>query len=796
MFDDISSLLPVDHMVGLQDVAFSSRLRALGGQRLLMSVISSYFLLNQERFTHLHPFICPTPVNQRMTYTITHPSLSSPYDVSITFLPAGHCPGSVMVLLEGPDGNVLYTGDFRLSLEDVQAMKALHKLDGKPKTIKTIYIDTTFCSEKAMHFPSRHESADKLAEVIQEWLNLSPWHVHGRDVAQEGQLRCGFRSADGYPIYVRMIKPSVMWFAVRSDMSDITSVSEDSSFVRLCYPTHSSCSEILDLIKYLKPMQAVPNVIPFGSSKEKVLELLNSFLQRERQRKGSESSSEELSFKSIHLEESQLSGVGMVPLDSCRSQEGPSTYGEVNPLLQSTAHRLREEEEGCSSSDWLLRKSMRTRRRIFEETADEPASLKRKRKNPEEDKMLRSLNNVSSEEEGERPRDVQLKTVPKESSKYPSTHIYKLGRISNPEVERTPSQVEERSSSQEAERTSSQETERTSSQETGRTSSQDTEEYSWSHFLPKIEDETSTPDIPLGPPTVMKEDKVLLEKSQNKAGMEWQEFHPRSPSMPCAEVKEQEEAEGNMDKEENIRPEQRSIIGTAYSGSVLFNSSPPAPPKVTYESQLQLGVSGSQKNSSLSNKPQHMFDIIDIFCSPVKSDPGSNTSSQESNTSIQHSSHESSQRSEISTVQSIHASSQESHVSEVQPMKESSQECLGSPVESTQDGGNLTQSAHFTNGNLVSDKASLETLLVSSHQLTADCLIQRESILACMKEQVQEPTTIEERDSSSAYPREKSPDVIFCRSSTSWLSAKLCASSTVFNGKGEIQGNAYDIRQR
>ena len=94
--------------------------------------------------------------------------------------------------------------------------------------------------------------------------------VRGRDVAQEGQLRCGFRSADGSPIHVRMIKPSVMWFTMRNDVNEITSVSEDSSFVRLCYPTHSSCSEIQDLIKYLKPMQAFPNVIPFGSSKEKV----------------------------------------------------------------------------------------------------------------------------------------------------------------------------------------------------------------------------------------------------------------------------------------------------------------------------------------------------------------------------------------------------------------------------------------------------------------------------------------------------------------------------------------------
>lgn len=33
--------------------------------------------------------------------------------LSVTAIPAGHCPGSIMLLFEKDDKRILYTGDFR-----------------------------------------------------------------------------------------------------------------------------------------------------------------------------------------------------------------------------------------------------------------------------------------------------------------------------------------------------------------------------------------------------------------------------------------------------------------------------------------------------------------------------------------------------------------------------------------------------------------------------------------------------------------------------------------------------------
>lgn len=73
-------------------------------------------------------------------------------------------------LFEGRGGTVLYTGDFRFSVGDVARLGPLHNRDGTVKLIDSLHIDTTFCHRDIMHFPKREESAQAIAEAIEDWL--------------------------------------------------------------------------------------------------------------------------------------------------------------------------------------------------------------------------------------------------------------------------------------------------------------------------------------------------------------------------------------------------------------------------------------------------------------------------------------------------------------------------------------------------------------------------------------------------------------------------------------------------
>ncbi|XP_015111394.1 protein artemis [Diachasma alloeum] len=100
--------------------------------------------------------------------------------VTVTAVPAGHCPGSIMLLFEANRDNkyvtVLCTGDFRIHPEDFAKLKPLHvKVNGKlvPKALDNIYLDTTFYDERLEHLPSRQEALGHIVPVVQDWLRQS-----------------------------------------------------------------------------------------------------------------------------------------------------------------------------------------------------------------------------------------------------------------------------------------------------------------------------------------------------------------------------------------------------------------------------------------------------------------------------------------------------------------------------------------------------------------------------------------------------------------------------------------------
>ncbi|PWV11037.1 hypothetical protein C3747_63g78 [Trypanosoma cruzi] len=110
---------------------------------------------------------------------------------SVTLIPAGHCPGSVMFLFRSPVfGTVLHTGDFRFTHEqpnssllphvprmphfqkeiDMMTNPVLKSVAGK---VDVLFLDNTFCDER-FNFPSR---SDSLREVNQAILSMFRDHT-------------------------------------------------------------------------------------------------------------------------------------------------------------------------------------------------------------------------------------------------------------------------------------------------------------------------------------------------------------------------------------------------------------------------------------------------------------------------------------------------------------------------------------------------------------------------------------------------------------------------------------------
>jgi len=88
---------------------------------------------------------------------------------------------------EGDQGNVLYTGDIRMTVSDLRLMPVLHKSnkfldfslcrllirpDYRVKHLKSLYFDSTFCSKNTISIPSREKSRDCVLKLARDWLTV------------------------------------------------------------------------------------------------------------------------------------------------------------------------------------------------------------------------------------------------------------------------------------------------------------------------------------------------------------------------------------------------------------------------------------------------------------------------------------------------------------------------------------------------------------------------------------------------------------------------------------------------
>ncbi|XP_072233747.1 protein artemis isoform X2 [Leuresthes tenuis] len=235
-----------------------------------------------------------------------------------------------MFLFEGGQGNVLYTGDFRLAVGDASRIEHLHS-GSRVKDIQSIYLDSTFYDPRFYQIPTREVCLSGISELIGNWISQSSYHVvwlnckaaygyeylftnlgeefntqihvnslamfkkmpeilsyittdrrtqihacrHPKDEEyfQGNRVPCGCTAADGTPLRIISIKPSTMWFGERTKKTNVIIKTGGSSY-RACFSFHSSYCEIKDFLSYLQPVNVYPSVIPIGRTLTEVTQML------------------------------------------------------------------------------------------------------------------------------------------------------------------------------------------------------------------------------------------------------------------------------------------------------------------------------------------------------------------------------------------------------------------------------------------------------------------------------------------------------------------------------------------
>ncbi|XP_042173239.1 protein artemis isoform X2 [Oncorhynchus tshawytscha] len=321
-----------DHMKGLKGPLLKRKLKFSLTVKLYCSFVTKELLLSNPKYAFWEDHIVALELESPTLITLIDEASGEREELVVTLLPAGHCPGSVMFLVEGAQGTVLYTGDFRLAKGDASRIELLHS-GSRVKDIKSVYLDSTFYDPRFYQIPSRETCLHAIRGLVQDWVSRSVYHTvwlnckaaygyeylftnlgdefhtqihvksldmfkkmpeilshvttdratqihacrHPKDeeFVPASRLPCGSSASDGTPLNIISIKPSTMWFGERTQRTKVI-VRTGASSYRACFSFHSSYSEIKDFLSYLQPINIYPSVIPIGRTHADVTELLKS----------------------------------------------------------------------------------------------------------------------------------------------------------------------------------------------------------------------------------------------------------------------------------------------------------------------------------------------------------------------------------------------------------------------------------------------------------------------------------------------------------------------------------------
>uniref|UniRef100_A0A8C4IKM2 Protein artemis n=1 Tax=Dicentrarchus labrax TaxID=13489 RepID=A0A8C4IKM2_DICLA len=398
-----------DHMKGLKGPILKRKLEFSRTVRLYCSFVTKELLLSNPKYAFWEEYIVPLELESPTQISLVDETSGEKEDLVVTLLTAGHCPGSVMFLFEGSQGNVLYTGDFRLAAGDASRIEHLHS-GSRVKDIQSIYLDSTFYDPRFYKIPTREVCLNGILELVGNWISQSPYHVvwlnckaaygyeylftnlgeefntqiHVRSLAmfkkmpeilsyvttdrrtqihacrhpkdeeffQGSRLPCGCTASDGTPLRIISIKPSTMWFGERMRKTNVIIKTGASSY-RACFSFHSSYSELKDFLSYLRPVNIYPSVIPIGRTLTEVTQIPQKTADEGETPDNDENFSLTLS--------ASLSNHSSQNLDSClpdtlilQPEQGGREQGDKRPstVAQEESNDQKELSESQVSSDY------------------------------------------------------------------------------------------------------------------------------------------------------------------------------------------------------------------------------------------------------------------------------------------------------------------------------------------------------------------------------------------------------------------------------------------------------------
>lgn len=288
-----------DHMVGLSDAALREVFDSSPDIKLYCHSVTSGLLLALERYSHLRSSIVSLETDTE--YSILIPSRDGQSflnSISVTLIPAGHCPGSVMFLIECKDSRVLYTGDFRFHVGDV--LRVRHIFDDHQNLkfkLDSVYVDTTFCVPQAKYLPSREQCCNVIIDVLVRWFQTSPkeGRVHVAHITARSNYGYEFLMlslARHFQCKVHVTDLQYSRYRFVSDIRDVLTTDATSTKVHFCqfpfgeYPSYSKSNTNLHLpcisrfSNRPEVMTLIPSVMYFTTGKVTPVQMLKSINER------------------------------------------------------------------------------------------------------------------------------------------------------------------------------------------------------------------------------------------------------------------------------------------------------------------------------------------------------------------------------------------------------------------------------------------------------------------------------------------------------------------------------------